>query len=125
MSFEPLRIAFATPEYVTEKYFDGGLANYTHRVARALADLGHTVHVLTLSEIDETEFEHEGVMVHRLPTGWRSRSNRASRSVPPSTVQFLSFSWKVYRALKRLNSEHPLDLVQFPNYSCSGLFSIL
>ncbi len=65
----PLRIAFATCEYVTENYFYGGLANYTHRVAKALAGMGHDVHVLTLSEIDGAEFEHEGVRVHRVTPG--------------------------------------------------------
>ena len=59
MENERLRIAFATPEYVTEEYFYGGLANYTHRVARALARLGHDVHVVTLSEIDGAEFDYE------------------------------------------------------------------
>ncbi len=86
MSLEPLRIAFTTPEYVTEEYFDGGLANYIHRVAKALAGLGHDIHVLTLSEIDDAEFEHEGVTVHRITsskgsliqvpcrdTAWRQR----------------------------------------------------
>ncbi len=52
MRLEPLRIAFATPEYVTEEYFDGGLANYIHRVARALAGMNHDIHVLTLSDFD-------------------------------------------------------------------------
>ena len=36
---EKLRIAFATPEYVTEDHFDGGLANYLNRVSKKLADL--------------------------------------------------------------------------------------
>jgi glycosyltransferase involved in cell wall biosynthesis len=69
-----LRIAFATPEYVTEQHFDGGLANYLHRVSRLLADAGHEVHVVTLSPEDESEFEHAGVMVHRimLGQGWRT-----------------------------------------------------
>ena len=31
---EALRIAFATPEYVTEDHFDGGLANYINRIAK-------------------------------------------------------------------------------------------
>lgn len=35
MRLEPLGIAFATPEYVTEEYFDGGLGNYIHRVAKS------------------------------------------------------------------------------------------
>ena len=69
MSTAKLRIAFATPEYVTEDYFDGGLANYLNRVSQALASLGHDVHVVTLSQQNEAEFEHEGVMVHRLALG--------------------------------------------------------
>ena len=42
-----LRIAFATPEFVTENHFDGGLANYLNRVTKTLAQLGHDVHIVT------------------------------------------------------------------------------
>lgn len=122
---EPLRIAFTTPEYVTEEYFDGGLANYLHRVAKALASMGHDVHVLTLSEIDESEFEHEGVTVHRIMSSeWWAQLNRLTRYHLATTPLFLDLSVKVYRKLKWLNSQEPLHLVQFPNYSCCGLVSI-
>ena len=105
-----LRIAFATPEYVTEKYFDGGLANHTHRVAKALAGMGHDIHVLTLSDIDDAEFVHDGVTVHRIKSRrWWSR---------------LEFSINVHRALKRIDSQQALDLVQFPNYSSCGVVSM-
>lgn len=126
MRLEPLRIAFATPEYVTEEYFDGGLANYIHRVAKALAGMGHDIHVLTLSEIDEAEFEHEGVTVHRITSSkpW-SRLARLTPYRLPSSILFLDLSVKVHRKLKLLNSQKPLQLVQFPNYSCCGLFSTL
>jgi glycosyltransferase involved in cell wall biosynthesis len=122
---ESLRIVFATPEYVTEKYFDGGLANYIHRVAAALARVGHDIHVLTLSEIDTAEFEHDGVKVHRIPNsdGW-SHLDRLTRHHLPSTVQLLDFSAQVYRKLKWLNAQQPIHLVQFPNYSCCGLVSM-
>jgi len=119
---EPLRIAFATPEYVTEEYFDGGLANYIHRVAKALAGMGHDIHVLTLSEIDEAEFEHDGVTVHRITS--RSQTNRLTRYRLATTPLFLELSVKVYRKLKWLNSQQRLHLVQFPNYSCCGLVSM-
>jgi len=125
MRLEPLRIAFATPEYVTEKYFDGGLANYLHRVAKTLARMGHDIHVLTLSEIDEAELEHEGVTVHRITSSkWWSQSNRLTRHRLATTPLFLDLSVKVYRKLKWLNSQSPLHLVQFPNYSCCGLVSM-
>lgn len=125
MRLEPLRIAFATPEYVTEKYFDGGLANYLHRVAKALAGMGHDIHVLTLSEIDKAEFEHAGVTVHRITSSkWWSQLDRLTRYRVPSTILFLDLSVKVWRKLKWLNARQPLHLVQFPNYSCCGLVSI-
>ena len=125
MRLEPLRIAFATPEYVTEEYFDGGLANYIHRVAKALAGMGHDIHVLTLSEIDEAEFEHEGVTVHRITSSkWWPQLNRFTRERLATTPLFLDLSVKVYRKLKWLNSQQPFHLVQFPNYSCCGLVSI-
>jgi glycogen(starch) synthase len=123
---EPLRIAFATCEYVTEKYFYGGLAQYTHRVAKALAGLGHDVHVVTLSEIDDAEFEHGGVRVHRV-TGGRvaSRFNAWTGHRMGLTARYLDLSFKVHRVLRRLHAQEPFRLFQFPNYSVCGLVSTL
>lgn len=123
---EPLRIAFATCEYVTEKYFYGGLAQYIHRVAKALAGLGHDVHVVTLSEIDGAEFEHEGVKVHRV-TGGRvaARFNEWTRHRLGLTTRYLDLSFKAHRELRRLHAQKPFQLFQFPNYSVCGLVSTL
>ena len=125
MSLEKLRIAFATPEYVTENHFDGGLANYINRVSKILADLGHDIHVITLSLQDEAEFEHEGVMVHRLmlKRAWQTL-NRFTRYSLPTTLHWLNFSAQVFRKLKLLHRKKPFHLVQYPNYSSCGVFSI-
>src|SRR5258705_10472567 len=90
MHLAPLRIAFATPEYVSEEYFDGGLANYIHRVAKALAGMDHDIHVLTLSKIDDAGFEHEGGTVHRM-TGskWCPRIDPLTPYRFPNTIRFL------------------------------------
>lgn len=121
----PLRIAFATPIYVTEKRFDGGLAQYIHRVASTLAGKGHDVHVITVSEIDEAEFEHEGVTVHRVMVSkaW-PQINRLTRYRLTTTTYQLDLSVQVYRKLKQLNAR-PFDLVQVPNSSYCGLVSKL
>ena len=120
-----LRIAFATPEFVTEKHFDGGLANYIHRVSRILAQRGHDVHVVTLSLTDEAKFEHEGVTVHRvmLKRGWQA-FNRATRYSFSTSLHWLNFSAQVYRKLKQLHRQKAFHVVQYPNYSSCGLFSI-
>jgi len=94
-------------------------------VAKALARMGHDIHVLTLSEIDEAEFDHEGVTVHRITSSkWWTQLDRLSRHRLATTPQFLDLSFKVYRRLKRLNSQESLHLVQFPNYSGCGLVSM-
>jgi glycosyltransferase involved in cell wall biosynthesis len=126
MSPEKLRIAFTTPEFVTEHHFDGGLANYINRVSRILAAAGHDVHVITLSSKNEEEFEHDGVMVHRVmpKRGWQV-FNRVTRYRFSTTLHWLNFSAQVYRKLKQLHQQTPFDLIQYPNYSSCGLFSIL
>ena len=126
MSFSrKLRIAFATPEFVTENHFDGGLANYINRVSKALANLGHDVHVVTLSTKNEDEFDHEGVMVHRvmLKPRWHTL-NRLTRYSLPTTLHWLNFSTQTYRKLKQLHRREPFHLIQYPNYSSCGLFAI-
>lgn len=120
-----MRIAFATPEFVTEPYFDGGLANYLNRVSRCLVQLGHDVHVVTLSTKNEDAFNHEGVMVHRvmLRPGWNAL-NYLTRCSLATTLHWLNFSAQTYRKLKQLHRRQPFDLIQYPNYSSCGLFSI-
>ena len=125
MTPERLRIAFATPEYVTENHFDGGLANYLDRVAQALARLGHDIHVVTLSQQNDNEFAHNGVMVHRvtLGRGWQM-IDRATRYSLATTCHWLNFSTQVLRKLKQLHLQQPFDLIQYPNYSSCGVFAI-
>jgi glycosyltransferase involved in cell wall biosynthesis len=120
-----LRIAFATPEFVTENHFDGGLANYLHRVSKQLAGLGHDTHIVTLSTNNADEFDHDGVMVHRvmLKPGWNTL-NRLTRYSLPTTLHWLNFSTQTYRKLKQLHRRQPFDVIQYPNYSSCGLFSM-
>jgi len=120
-----LRIAFATPEFVTENHFDGGLANYLNRVSQSLAELGHDVHVVTLSSKSEDAFDHKGVMVHRvmLEPAWHT-FNRLTRYSLATTLHWLNFSTQAYRKLKQLHRQRPFHVIQYPNYSSCGLFSI-
>ncbi|HET6974658.1 MAG TPA: glycosyltransferase family 4 protein, partial [Pyrinomonadaceae bacterium] len=125
LSRKSLRIAFATPEFITESYFDGGLANYLDRVSRSLVQLGHDVHVVTLSTRNEDAFDHEGVMVHRvmLKPGWNAL-NYVTRCSLKTTLHWLNFTTQIYRKLKQLHRRKPFDLIQYPNYSSCGLFCI-
>ncbi len=125
MTKQKLRIAFATPEYVTEKHFDGGLANCVNRVARSLVQLGHDVHVVTLSLEDENQFDYDGVMVHRVMLGRRWQMlNRLTRYSFPTALHWLNLSAQIVRKLKQLHRKEPFDLIQYPSYSSCGVFSI-
>ncbi|MEA5567044.1 glycosyltransferase family 4 protein [Anabaena sp. UHCC 0399] len=121
-----MRIGFATTEYVTEKNFSGGLANYLHRVAKALLSLGHEVHIVVLSEIDRSEFEHEGIQIHRLTLGKIQRIlNKLSQYHISETLQCLDFSLQVYHNLLELHKQQPFDIVQFPDWNACGVISSL
>jgi glycosyltransferase involved in cell wall biosynthesis len=129
-SMQKLRIAVITMEFVTEKYFSGGIANHWYRLFKAISQLGHEVHIITLSDKNNESFEYDGLQVHRIQVkhgGSRFQRvlNRLTKNRLKNTVQKLDFSWEAYQKLKQLHKQHPFDIAHFPNsYGC-GLFSSL
>jgi glycosyltransferase involved in cell wall biosynthesis len=121
---ERLRIAFVTPEFVTESYFSGGLANYVYRVSKALSSFGHEVDIVTFSERENNELIFEGIRIHRVNAGPLSRClNLLTKHRMPTTSGKLDFGYRVYRKLKELQQDRPFDVVQFPSYGACGLVS--
>ncbi len=59
-----MNIAIVTSEFVSESSYDGGLANYTYRLAKSLIKLGHVPVIFVRSEIDETII-FDGIEVNR------------------------------------------------------------
>ena len=49
-----MRIAFTTPEYVTESRFDGGLANYLQKTCQELSRRGNDIQIFVASTRDKT-----------------------------------------------------------------------
>ena len=123
-----MRIAFITPEFVTEPSYNGGLANYLDRVSRALSDHGHEIHVFTKShEYHPGKLDHHGVQVHRVVPRWSSRINadRIDPLLPRKYYNFyqdLKSAWCLYRAWKNAHKSHPFDLIQTANVSGCGYF---
>jgi glycosyltransferase involved in cell wall biosynthesis len=118
-----MRIAFVSPEYVTEQAFDGGLANHLHRVACGLVEMGHEPIIVVASDRDESLVDH-GIRVERVATrsgpldrwGWKFL-----RGFWPA-VSNARQSWKLCRRLERLHREEAIDVVQFASYTATGLF---
>ncbi len=121
-----MRIAFITPEFVSEPYFSGGLANYLHRLTQVLASIGHDVHVITRSHINGDEFVKNGVCVHRVKikpiSVWYKLFTLKQLS---RTGDSLKFSYFTYLKLKQLHREKSFDLIQSSNFHACGLFTLL
>lgn len=121
-----MRLAFVTPEFVTEPFFSGGLANYLGRVSVALARAGHDVHVVTRATQHGT-LDHHGVTVHRVVPLWDRRMlvDKADRLVPRrlyNPYQDLKAAWSISRYLRKLNGKSRFDLIQVANVMAVGLF---
>jgi len=122
----PMRIGFVAPEFVTERYFSGGLANYLYRISKTLASFGHEIHIITFSEIDQAEFDYERVRIHRVSASRpKLRLRRLNKEKLNELSQWIKFSFKVYMKLKKLHSQKPFDIVQYTNFRACGLFSSL
>lgn len=121
-----MRIAFLTPEFVTEPYFSGGLANYVHRLSRALAAAGHDVHVLVRADRDECAFDFHGLAVHRIaPKSTSRHRDLLGPDAGPDTEAWLGYSEAVSQRLSTLNAEKPFDLAQASNSRGCGLLTAL
>lgn len=119
-----MKIALMSFEYPPETGF-GGIGTYTWYQARALASLGHDVHVLA-GATDPTRLrvqEHDGVKVYRFRSG--GALMRGLQQIGKLrlwwTKNRLENAVSMYRGLKALISEHKYDLVEMPECGAEGL----
>ncbi len=121
-----MRIGFITPEFVTEAYYSGGLANYIHRVSRTLTSSGHEVHIVTMADRARPPLKHCGAWVHSIPPSpWPARFDRFTLGKLPDTLRWLAFSRSACRTVNRLHESAPFDVLQLTNYRASGRFAAL
>src|SRR5262245_24988221 len=107
-----MKICLVAHEYPPETA-RGGIGTQTWNKARALARLGHAVHVLSRARDPGPDLrtEHEeGVVVHRMqPPGLEFPLYKQA-------TYLLGYSWFVLRQLNRLREEVPFDVIDFPDY---------
>jgi len=121
-----MRIAFITPEFVTELSYAGGLANYLGRVTVALAEAGHDIHVFTRSQTNES-IAFQGVTVHRIIPIWDQRMilDHVDPLIPRSLYspyQDLKAAWCLWQRWQSVQRSQPFDIVQVSNVMSVGLF---
>ena len=122
-----LRIAFVSPEFVTESTRTGGLAQFWYRLSVSLVQRGHDVHLLTYSDEGPGDFELDGIHVYRLVSSpLRRRIESLSLGRLRQSAKWLDYAWQAGRKLRQLHRRRPFHLVQFSNlYACGLLASLI
>jgi glycosyltransferase involved in cell wall biosynthesis len=123
-----MRIAFATPEYVSEpQNFDGGLANYLHRTALALKQMGHTPEIFVGSTQTET-ISHDGITVHRVAHDSKDLAYKFKWYLGGRRTPYSQMWWNLARQLRAtLQAAHQVqafDVIQYASYGATGLFRL-
>ena len=116
-----MRIGLLSFEFPVETGF-GGIGTYTWHHARALATLGHDVHVLAGARETTTlrSTEEDGVRVHRFWAG--GLAMRAFERLGTLrwwwTRQRLQNAWSMYQGISALHREFHFDVLEMPE--CGG-----
>lgn len=125
-----MRIAFLTPEFVTEPYFAGGLSQYLGRVVPALAERGHQVEVFVASP-QESNFPYRDAHVWRSPQK-RILSLRAANGFRRLvgrprwawTQRICTLAKGLDCSLRRRSRTDRFDIVQAASWMACGYFSV-
>jgi glycogen synthase len=119
-----VRIAFITPEFVTDHRNAGGLGNYLFRIGKLLVECGHQVEVFVSSNLEPRILMHEGIRVERVcPAGWwRKILVVVSRMGGAGYMFALAMqACALATAMQRRHREVPFDIVQSADYRAVGL----
>ncbi len=119
-----MKIGLLSFEYPPETGF-GGIGSYTWYQARALARLGHEVHVLAgLKEQGPlTTLERNDIFVHRYRPGGLAMQlfGGLGRWKCWWSRQRLENGWGMYLALKALQERYRFDVLEMPECGAEGL----
>jgi glycogen synthase len=120
-----MKIALLSYEYPPETGF-GGIGTYTWYQARALAKLGHDVHVVA-GATDPTSLrivEHDGVKVHRFRSD--SRVMGLAKALGKYRLWWTRNRFEngvsMYAALRKIKKQNDFDLIEMPECGAEGLF---
>lgn len=124
-----IRVAFLTPEFVTESKTEGGLASYLARIADALLGAGHRPEIVTLTEGPSDSIVFRGLPVHRVhapaaPDMLETVARRISwhlgmgMEIACELVGALALA----RRLTHLEQAEHFDAVQSADFGFTGIF---
>lgn len=112
-----MHIAYLTSEFMTEK-LHGGLATYLGNIVSVMAEHGHKVTVITLSNCSEKIYYGRNIEVIRV----REVSSNGVQGMLERAKNSLVNSWDLAEALWNENRNNKIDIVQTANYRAIGFF---
>lgn len=123
-----MRVAFLTPEFVTDNRDAGGLATYVAKMALAIQESGHVAEVFTIGEESYVN-DYAGIRVETLPPSsclpWRV-ARRIHRMLPlfpfGGTLFQLRCASALAEAMENRHRQNPFDCIQSSNFGLAGLF---
>jgi glycosyltransferase involved in cell wall biosynthesis len=111
-----MKICLVSQEYPPETAL-GGIGTQNWNKARAMARLGHTVHVLSCSnKASERQVQsHDGVTVHRMRP-----PDAYTDGVYNQPTYWIGYSWLVLQHLRRIMQSTRFDVIDFADYGAEG-----
>lgn len=111
-----MHIAYITSEFVTEKE-SGGLGTYLNNISDIMSRHGHKVIIITLSDSEGKLLYRRDIEVIRVKRTPLDSFNEVYRA-----LNMLENSHKLYKALKKVQRDIGVDIVQSANYQAVGFF---
>lgn len=121
-----MHIVFITTEFVTEKFYCGGLSNFTANMARIFSEKGHQVTVLVATHYTKSLIWRKNIHVECM-----NRFAIPLHEFLPNHNKETSFfqgfmkiagSLLVRQSLNTINSKRHIDIVHYCNLEALGLF---
>src|SRR5262245_59266292 len=122
-----MRICLLSREFPPDTGW-GGIGTYTYQIARALAQLKHEVHVISLaaeSQPDSVKHVDEGYTVHRV--AWQGLLDELNLFLvsAPSLHFVAKTGLAIWRRFLQLHKEKPFDVVEAPEHLAVGFFNAI
>ncbi|MBA2611547.1 MAG: glycosyltransferase family 4 protein [Bacteroidetes bacterium] len=122
-----MNIAIATPEFVSEAVFDGGLANYTYKLAKWLISKNHSIVIyIPTKDFNEADsFKYENINVVKVKTkdyAWlikyqltRFKLGFLISDKLRYQIQFKQYAKAINKKIKLDHAKNPFDIIHYPH----------
>ncbi len=126
-----MRIGLISYEYPPQQGL-GGVGTYMFRLAGALGDAGHEVHVIA-GPSEHKPVPQNNVTLHRIPARYEIKTSnsavrwvywqgiaRAMGWIHPAIWHWIKWDLASYEAIETIDRQHPFDMVEVPEHAANG-----